>query len=58
MLAGPTTLILSAPRGVLMTAKRLWIGIAIVAVVVALIVYFVVYGGDGGSGSGGGTGGY
>ncbi len=36
---GDAGLDLSTLRGVVMTAKRLWIGIAIVAVVVAVVVY-------------------
>ncbi len=41
----------------LMTAKRIWIILA-VAVVVAVGVWLIVTYGGGGSGSGGGTGGY
>ncbi len=45
------------PGKVIMTSKRLLLGLAIAAVVAAIIVYFLLYGGDSG-GSGGGTGGY
>lgn len=55
LLTGP---ILTVRRGVIMTAKRIWIGVAIVAVAVAVILYFVLYGGGSSSSGGGGGGGY